>query len=180
MKNVTVLASGNGSNFQALLDNSIPVTHLVSDNPQAYALDRANENGVYWSLCQMQDSDRQSWGYSLQQIIGEPDLIVCAGFMRILPVNFVERYKGRVINIHPSLLPAYKGSIHAIQDAYEAGDSLYGATVHWVTEEVDDGEIISQESIELDPTHPLSFIEESVHNLEHKMLPSTVKQLLAI
>lgn len=179
MKEVTVLASGTGSNFQNLLFAGVPVTHLVSDNPNAGALNLATEYGVYWSIAQFRQP-REEWGEDLIRIIGMPDLIICAGFMRILPATVVEAYGDRIINVHPSLLPAFKGSIDAITEAYELGCRTYGATVHKVTTDVDGGTILAQHGVNVDDLTPLSEIKEIVHAIEYEILPNTAKRILNI
>ena len=100
--------------------------------------------------------------------------------MKILPHNVCEEYRGKIINLHPSLLPAYKGSVRAIEDAYNDGSTVYGATVHYVTENVDDGEIIAQESITVDSECTLEHVEELVHRVEHSLLPKTIREILAL
>ena len=176
---VTVLASGAGTNFQHLMFAGVPVTHLISDNPDAGALRLADDFGVYWSLAQYQPP-REEWGRTLISIIGMPDLIVCAGFMRILPATVVETYRGRIINVHPSLLPAFKGSTDAITEAYELGCRTFGATVHRVTEDVDGGSILAQHGFNVDSLTSLNEIKEKVHAIEHEILPQTTKRLLSI
>jgi len=179
VKEITVLASGRGTNLAAIVYSGIPVAHLVTDNPEAGALKIAYDHDIYWSIVQ-KDSSREAWGARLVEVIGDPDLIVCAGFMRILPSNVCEEYQGKIINLHPSLLPAYKGTTRAIQEAYEDGSTEYGVTIHHVTETVDDGEIIAQEAFTVEPDCTLDEIESMVHSLEHRLLPSTIKHLLSL
>jgi phosphoribosylglycinamide formyltransferase 1 len=177
---ITVLASGHGTNYSAIIQNGIPVSHVVTNNPDAGIIAKAHNDGTYWSIIEQGNDSRDQWGSYLISIIGNPDLIVCAGFMKILPHNVCEEYRGKIINLHPSLLPAYKGSVRAIEDAYNDGSTVYGATVHYVTENVDDGEIIAQESITVDSECTLEHVEELVHRVEHSLLPKTIREILAL
>ena len=180
MKDITVLASGRGSNFSAIIGSGIYVSHVVTDNPDAGVLDKAQDSRTYWTIVERKEQTREAWGEELISRLGTPDLIVCAGFMRILPSNVCEEYKDKIINLHPSLLPAYKGSMRAIEDAYNDGSTVYGATVHYVTETVDDGEIIAQESITVDKDCTLEHVEKLVHRVEHSLLPRTIKEILTL
>ena len=178
-KQITVLASGDGSNFQALIDAGLPVSHVVCDKTDAHIIERADQNGIFWSLIQKSpDKTLEEWGDDIIDIVGDPDLIVCAGFMRILPKNVCDVYTNKIINIHPSLLPAYKGSINALHDAYQHGDLTYGITVHHVTEEVDAGPIIAQESFTVEYGTLFSKIQKQAKELEHKLIVEVVKDLI--
>jgi phosphoribosylglycinamide formyltransferase 1 len=176
---VTVLASGAGTNFQNLVFSGVPVTHLITDNPDAGVLSLAQDFGVYWTVLPFKQP-RQEWGEDLISIMGMPDLIVCAGFMRILPATVVKTYRGRIINVHPSLLPAFKGSTNAITEGYKLGCRTFGATVHRVTEDVDGGSILAQHGFNVDALTPLHEIKEKVHAIEHVILPETTKRILNI
>lgn len=180
MKEITVLASGRGTNLAAIIESGIKVSHVITDNPDAGALNIATDAGIFWSIIQKGTQSRESWGEILISVIGSPDLIVCAGFMRILPANVCKEYEDKIINLHPSLLPAYKGSTRAIQQAYADGSTEYGASIHYVTEVVDDGEVIAQEGFQVEPDHnyTLEEIEARVHELEHRLLPETINDIL--
>jgi len=178
-KQITLLASGDGSNFQALVDAGLPVTHVVCDKADAHIIERAESQNIFWSLVQKsEDQTNEDWGDELIDIIGSPDLVVCAGFMRILPKNVCDVYHNKIINIHPSLLPAYKGSATALHDAYQHGDLTYGITIHYVTEEVDGGPIIAQEQFTVKYGTLFSQIQKESKKLEHKMIVEVVKDLI--
>ena len=178
-KQITVLASGDGSNFQALVDAGLPVTHVVCDKTDAHIIERADQRGIFWSLIQKRSEQTlEEWGDDIIDIVGSPDLLVCAGFMRILPKNVCDVYHNKIINIHPSLLPAYKGSTTALHDAYLHGDLTYGITIHHVTEEVDAGPIIAQESFTVEYGTLFSQIQKQAKELEHKLIVEVVKDLI--
>ena len=179
MREITVFASGRGTNFANIVHSGIPVSHLITDNPDAGAIEFAQEFGTYWTLVPFY-TPREEWGEELIHYTGQPDLIVLAGFMRILPRNFITEYQGRIINVHPSLLPAFKGSTDAITDAYEAGCFTFGATVHKVIERVDAGQILAQYAVNVDNQTSLEEIRELVHGIEYRILPETIKNILGL
>jgi phosphoribosylglycinamide formyltransferase-1 len=106
----------------------------------------------------------------------KPRLIVLAGFMRIIGPRFIKAFEGRVLNLHPSLLPSFKGA-HGIKDAFEAGVKLTGCTVHWVTPALDAGPIIEQKSVRIDPSDTLALLEKKIHVAEHQLLPNVVARM---
>jgi len=177
-----VLISGNGSNLQALLDASAAadypahITLVLSNKEDAYGLIRAENAGVPIAVIPHGNyADRESFDRVMDAALRshEIELVVMAGFMRILSDWFVQQWQGRLINIHPSLLPKYKGlNTHA--RAIEAGDKEHGATVHWVTPELDSGEIILQESLTIMPDDTPDTLKERVHALEHQLYPAAV------
>lgn len=178
-----VLISGNGSNLQALLDASAAadypaeITLVLSNKEDAYGLTRAENAGVPIAVIPHGNyADRISFDRVMDAALRshEIELVVMAGFMRILSDWFVQQWQGRLINIHPSLLPKYKGlNTHA--RAIEAGDREHGATVHWVTPELDSGEIILQESLTIMPDDTPESLKERVHVLEHQLYPEAVR-----
>ena len=150
---VVVLISGNGNNLQALIDASsnsgYTISHVISNNPDAFGLERAQRCGISGTVMNHRDfGTRGEFDSALQQAIDDqsPDLVVLAGFMRILGPEIVKNFSGRMLNIHPSLLPKYPG-INTHQRALDAGDREHGATVHFVTEELDGGPLIAQGKI---------------------------------
>lgn len=179
MKNITVLGSGNGTNFEALIAAGLPVTHIVCDNADALILEKAGKTGVYWSLSKQQDGETlQEWGDDLIDIIGDPDLVICAGFMKILPKNVCDVYHNKIINMHPSLLPKYAGSTDAVYEGYKNTDTEFGVTIHHVTEELDGGPIILQRSFTIDSDVLLSDIQKKIKKLEHEMIVEVVNSLI--
>lgn len=183
MKNIAVFASGRGTNFQAILEAQkkglfkAKISLLVCDNPQAYALKRARRAGVRVALVKRKDyPSKEAFEAGIIGFLRENkiDLIVLAGFMRILSVEFVKRYKGRIINVHPALLPSFKGA-EGIRDAFTYGVKFTGVTVHFVDEKMDHGPIILQEPVKVEESDTLESLEEKIHKVEHKIYPRAVK-----
>jgi phosphoribosylglycinamide formyltransferase 1 len=179
---VAVLVSGEGSNLQAILDkvhgrDGIEVVCVGSNRAEARGLERAQKAGVETGVFDAADfgSDRVLRDRLLGDWLDdrEPSLIVLAGFMEILSPEFMRRFQGKVINVHPSLLPAFRG-IRAIEKAVEYGVRVSGVTVHFVDEGVDSGPIILQQAFELPYSAGLEAIEESVHAIEHELLPRAI------
>ena len=182
MKRIAILISGRGSNMQALLEATLPgkVSVVVSNNPEAAGLLVAREKGVPTAVVNHRDyADRASFERTLGEAIDaySPDLLVLAGFMRILTPQFVQRYAGRSINIHPSLLPAFTG-IHTHRRALEEGVRLHGCTVHFVTPELDHGPIIAQAAVPVLPDDTESTLAARVLREEHRILPQVVRWFL--
>jgi phosphoribosylglycinamide formyltransferase-1 len=181
-----ILASGNGSNLEAILkkvkSGFLPaeVPFCFSDNPEAKALERTKKLG--FSTLQFSPKgfpSREEYENCLaEHIEGEKvDWIVLAGYMRLLGAAFVKRFQNRILNIHPALLPSFKGT-HAIRDAFDYGVRYTGVTVHFVSEEMDAGPVIAQEIIPLGPKDTLEKLEKKIHKAEHILYPATLKKLL--
>lgn len=179
---IAVLVSGAGTNLQALLDDPTvgPCIHLViSDNPNAPALERAREKGVSTAVLDVpahpspEDRDR-----ALQGLLDEAsiDCLVLAGFMRVLSADFVRAHAGRILNVHPSLLPAFPGA-HGVRDALAWGAKVSGATVHLVDEEVDHGPIVLQEAVPVSPNDTDESLHARIQEVEHRMYPRAVRLL---
>lgn len=182
-----VLVSGSGSNLQALLDNDAAgdlgaqVVGVVSNRPGAYALERARAAGVPTQVVDHEAfPDREAFDAALEEAVArfEPDLVVMAGFMRVLTPGFVARLKGRLINVHPSLLPAFRG-LHTHRKALEAGCQVHGTTVHFVTEDLDAGPIIAQAALRVHTADTPDALRERVQALEHRLLPQVVRWFAA-
>jgi phosphoribosylglycinamide formyltransferase-1 len=180
---VAVLVSGEGSNLQAILDRvhgtgGIEVVAVGSNNPAAYGLERARAAGVETGVFPKEDHpDRAERDAQMGDWIEshDVDLLVLAGFMELLSPEFVRRFAGRIVNVHPSLLPAFSG-IGAIRQAIDYGVRLMGVTVHFVDEGVDTGPILLQEAFQVDPyALDVEVIEAKVHAIEHELLPRAVK-----
>lgn len=177
---VVVLISGNGSNLQALIDNAgtdYQVVAVISNRPQAYGLVRAQQAGIDTRVLRHQEyADRDVFDSALMQAIDHyaPDLVTLAGFMRILTSPFVQNFHGRMINIHPSLLPRFQG-LDTHRRALDAKAEKHGCSVHFVTEELDGGPIILQASTAILPEDTVSSLSERVHALEHRVYPLTVR-----
>ncbi|ASJ97209.1 phosphoribosylglycinamide formyltransferase [Shewanella marisflavi] len=179
---VLVLVSGNGSNLQAIIDGcddnlQAEVVGVISNKPDAYGLVRAHHSEIDTScVIPHQGESRSDYDLRLKAAIDkyQPDLIVLAGFMRILSDDFVKQFEGRMINIHPSLLPKYTG-LHTHQRAIDAGDSEHGASVHFVTPELDAGPVILQAKVPVYSEDDASMLAARVHEQEHAIYPLVVK-----
>jgi phosphoribosylglycinamide formyltransferase-1 len=183
---VVCLISGGGSNLQALIDwqtkgllGDAEIVGVVSNKVDAFGLERAKKAGISVShLSHHVYPDRLEFDQALMKVIDgyQPDLVVLAGFMRILTSEFVNHYADRLINVHPSLLPKYKG-LHTHRRAIEAGDATAGATVHWVTEELDSGGIIRQIEVPIYADDSEESLKQRVLQAEHTLYPSVVRDL---
>ncbi|KFX68658.1 phosphoribosylglycinamide formyltransferase [Pseudomonas taeanensis MS-3] len=180
--NVVVLISGSGSNLQALLDSiqagdtPARVCAVISNRADAYGLERAKTVGIATRMLDHKAFDgREAFDAALVEAIDafEPHLVVLAGFMRILSPGFVRHYAGRLLNIHPSLLPKYKG-LHTHQRALEAGDSEHGCSVHFVTEELDGGPLVVQAVVPVQSHDSPTSLAQRVHEQEHQIYPLAV------
>jgi phosphoribosylglycinamide formyltransferase 1 len=182
---VAVLISGTGTNLQALLDTvhgkEIEIACVASSRPDAPGLARAERAGVESAVFAIEDHpDRAARDRALGDWLEAHgiDLVVLAGFMELLGAELVGRYRNRIVNVHPSLLPAFPG-VGAIQRAVEHGVRVTGVTVHFVDEHLDNGPIIFQEALELPYPARIGEIEERVHALEHRLLPRAVRLIAA-
>ena len=179
---IVVLASGSGTNLQALLDDPSPdwsVVGVVTDRPGVGALERAKAAGIPREVVAWTDhADREAFTAAIANAAGDfdPDFIVLAGFMRILGPAAIERFPNRIINIHPSLLPAFKGG-RAVRDALDYGVKVTGVTVHFVDEELDHGPIIRQEAVEVLPGDDEATLHARIQRVEHRLLPIAVQGL---
>lgn len=179
---VVVLISGSGSNLQALLNHfqdneSVTISAVISNKADAFGLQRAARAGVPTQVLSHRDySDRLAFDQALIQVIDQyqPDLVVLAGFMRILTPEFTQHYQQRLMNIHPSLLPKYKG-LDTHQRALEAGDTEHGCSVHFVTEHLDGGPVIIQASIAIEADDNADSLAQKIHQLEHQIYPLAVQ-----
>ena len=173
---IGVLVSGNGSNLQALLDAGLPVAAVASNRKDAYALVRAREAGVPTATFSLDcHADREERDLVLATWLEEHgvELVVLAGYMHLLTPPFLRRFPGRIVNVHPSLLPAFPGA-HAIDDALAANVDETGVTVHYVDEGLDTGPVIAQEPVAVEPR---ATLEERIHAVEHRLLPRVVEEL---
>jgi phosphoribosylglycinamide formyltransferase-1 len=183
---VAVLVSGEGTNLQALLDRvhgreGIDVVGVAASREQARGLERARRAGVDAAVFPIDaHPDRPARDRALGDWLAERrvDLIVLAGFMEILGGEFIRRFEGRIVNVHPSLLPAFPG-VRAIEQALEHGVKVMGVTVHYVDEGVDSGPIVLQEPLLLTYPRNVREIEARVHEVEHRLLPRAVRLIAA-
>jgi phosphoribosylglycinamide formyltransferase 1 len=173
---IGVLASGNGSNLQALIDDGLPIAAVAANRNDAYALVRARAVGIPTATFSLDcHESREERDLVMATWLEEHgvELVVLAGYMHLLSEPFLQRFPGRIVNVHPSLLPAFPGA-HAIRDALDAGADPTGVTVHYVDEGLDSGPVIVQETVPLEPRETL---EERVHAVEHRLLPRVVREL---
>ncbi|MGB4487330.1 MAG: phosphoribosylglycinamide formyltransferase [Pseudomonas veronii] len=180
---VVVLLSGTGSNLQALIDSTrtgdspARIAAVISNRSDAYGLQRARDAGIATrTLDHKAFEDREAFDSALIELIDtfNPKLVVLAGFMRILSADFVRHYAGRLLNIHPSLLPKYKG-MHTHQRALDAGDSEHGCSVHFVTEELDGGPLVVQAVVPVESDDSAQTLAQRVHTQEHRIYPLAVR-----
>lgn len=188
---LVVLISGSGSNLQAILDacgqgqspsdQSAPplaarVVGVLSNRADAFGLTRAASAGIPTAVLSHRDyADRAGFDEAMTRVIDawQPDVVVLAGFMRILTAGFVDHYAGRLINIHPSLLPRHKG-VDTHQRALDAGDAEHGCSVHYVTPELDGGPVIAQAALRVEADDDAGTLARRVHALEHRLYPAVI------
>jgi phosphoribosylglycinamide formyltransferase 1 len=173
---IGVLVSGNGTNLQALIDEGLPVSAVAANRKDAYALVRARDAGIptaTFSLECHESREERDLVMATWLEEHEVDLVVLAGYMHLLSEPFLRRFPERIVNVHPSLLPAFPGA-HAIRDAMAAGADPTGVTVHYVDEGLDTGPVIAQELV---PLEPRGTLEERIHQVEHELLPRVVREL---
>lgn len=184
---IAVLASGRGSNLQAIIDRlhgkgTVEIVGVASDTPGCEALARAESVGIATRIFPVDeyDDNRVARDGAIGDWIEDQaaKLIVLAGYMQLLHATFVERFAGRIINVHPSLLPAFPG-IGAIQQALEAGATHTGVTVHFVDEGVDTGPVIAQREVPIADPADLDALTAAVHAVEHELLPAVIEQFAA-
>ena len=179
---VAVLASGSGTNLQALLDDPVVgrwVVLVVSDRADARALERARSAEVRAVHVDPSDHpDRRAYDHALTELLRAEaiDIVALAGFMRIVGPEPVRAFEGRMLNVHPALLPAFPGA-HAVADALAWGTKVTGVTVHLVDEEVDHGPVVFQEAVEVLPGDDWDSLEARIHEVEHRLLPAAVRAL---
>ena len=186
MKNIVILISGRGSNMEAIVRTfkqekwDARLSAVISNRDDAAGLGFAGKAGIPTRVVSHKEyPDRESYDAVLQKTIDEyqPDLVVLAGFMRILTTGFVEHYTGRIINIHPSLLPSFRG-LHTHRQAIDAGVRVHGATVHFVTPELDGGPIIAQAIVPVFPGDDEDALAGRVLEQEHRIYPRVVRLIV--
>ena len=173
---IGVLVSGNGTNLQALLDAGLPIRAVAANRKDAFALIRAREAGVpaatFGLDCHAGREERDLMMATWLEEHGV-ELVVLAGYMHLLTKPFLDRFPGRIVNVHPSLLPEFPGA-HAVDDALAAGVAETGVTVHLVDEGLDTGPVLKQEAL---PVEPRDTLLERLHAVEHRLLPEVVGDL---
>ena len=173
---IGVLVSGEGTNLQALIDAGLPLVAVASNRNEAYALVRARAAGIPTATFSLAcHADREERDLVLATWLEEAgvELVVLAGYMHLLTKPFLDRFPGRIVNVHPSLLPAFPGA-HPIEDALAAGVETTGVTVHLVDEGTDTGPVLRQEHVAVEPRDTLVT---RIHAVEHRLLPEVVREL---
>ena len=179
MIKIAVLVSGSGSNLQALIDANLSgkIIGVISNKPEAYALKRAKQAGIATAIIEHKKyPNRESFDAVMhQQLLDwDVDLVILAGFMRILSASFVQSWQGKMVNIHPSLLPNYKG-MHTHQRVLNTGDVLHGCTVHYVTTELDAGQALTQGVLKVGLHDTVEILSNRIHVLEHLIYPQAIE-----
>jgi phosphoribosylglycinamide formyltransferase 1 len=178
---IGVLASGEGSNLQALLDAGLPVVAVASNHAEARSLERAERADVSAAAFPLEEySSRESHDKAMADwlVANGVELVVCAGYMHLLTRGFIDRFGGRVVNVHPAPLPAFPGA-HPLEDLLAAGAPEAAATVHYVDEGVDTGPVVASERVPVLPGDTVETLRQRVHAVEHRLLPEVVRELCA-
>ncbi len=185
MKKIVVLISGSGSNLEAIIESCAAkkingrVIHVISNNPNAYGLTRASESNIPSTIIDHKKfSSRIDFENSLEDCLDtlSPDLIVLAGFMRILGTKITSKFSNKMINIHPSLLPMYPG-LHTHEKVLENKDTHHGISIHYVSSELDAGPLIAQGFIDISKDETLENIIKRIHKIEHLLLPEIINEI---
>lgn len=184
--NIAVFASGRGTNLSAIIRAvrkgrlKANLSLLVCDNPKAGAIGKARRAGIKIALVKRDDyTTKEEFEDTIIRHLKENniDFIALAGFMRLLGPGLVRQYAGRIVNIHPALLPSFKGA-HGIKEAFEYGVRITGVTVHFVDEDMDHGPIILQKAVPIDESDTLESLEAKIHKTEHKLYPEAIQLLI--
>ena len=182
MKRIAIFASGSGTNFEALVNEKYKngkIVLLVCDKPEAFVLECAKKHNVESFVVELKKfPSKEAYEQAIVDKLKKEkiDLVLLAGYMKIVDKTLLDAYEGKIINIHPALLPSFKGA-HGIADAYNYGVKIMGVTIHYVNKEVDGGKIIAQDAFHL-TNETLDEAEEIIHTIEHKLYPDTLKKLL--
>jgi phosphoribosylglycinamide formyltransferase-1 len=183
---IAVFASGNGSNFEAIVAAieqgrlQAEVALLVVDNPQCHAVEKAKNHRIEVFAFQPKNyPSKEAYEMEIADLLGQKDikLIALAGYMRLIGSVLLSRFSKRILNIHPSLLPAFPG-LHAIEQAYTYGVKIFGITIHYVDAGMDTGEIVAQECFYAKAGASFEAIETCIHALEHKLYPVVIQQII--
>ncbi|MBQ6144609.1 MAG: phosphoribosylglycinamide formyltransferase [Lactococcus sp.] len=177
---LAVFASGSGTNFENLVKQGIPITFLFTDKRDAKALKRAEKLGITAHTFELKEFENKA-GYETELIKllaqYEIDLIVLAGYMKIVSPTLLQAYEGKIINIHPAYLPEFPGA-HGIEDAWRAGVAESGVTIHYVDAGVDTGQIIAQQRVPILQNDTLETFEARIHEMEYLLYPEVLREIL--
>lgn len=186
MKKIAVFASGSGTNFQAIVDAvergelEIDIALLVCDKPNAYVIERAKKANIPQFVFTAKDYEsKEQYEQAILRQLQEKNIefIVLAGYMRLIGKTLLDAFEGRIVNIHPSLLPAFPGK-DAIGQALKAKVRVTGVTIHYVDEGMDTGPIIAQKAVEIDENESRESVEKKIHAIEHQLYPTVLRKLL--
>lgn len=186
MKRLAVFVSGGGTNFEALVNAcesgfiDAEIVLMVCDKRKAYAIERAKNHNVPVFVFSAKDyNSKEEYEAEIVKKLDEAsiDLVCLAGYMRICGSVLLDKYEGKIINIHPALLPSFKGA-HGIKDAFDYGVKVFGVTIHYVDSGMDSGRIIAQKAFEYQEGDTLEDVERKIHAIEHELYPSVVKRLV--
>ncbi len=176
---IAAFASGNGSNVTALVENGIDIELIICNNPNGYVIERAKQHGIKCIV--IPTKGRKSVEYEGQMLevllLHDIELILLAGYMRIIGPTLLAKYEGDIINIHPSLLPAFKGA-HAITDAFEYGVRVSGVTVHFIDSQMDEGTIIMQNPVLISDEDDIESFEAKIHQTEYDLYYKAVNKII--
>jgi phosphoribosylglycinamide formyltransferase-1 len=179
---IGVLVSGEGSNLQALIDAGLPIAAVASNRDGVRAIQRARNAGIsteVFDLAAYGSRDARDDAMAEWLAARGAWVVVCAGYMHLLRPCFLDRFPGRVVNVHPALLPEFPGA-HPIEDQLAAGVTFAGATVHLVDEGVDTGTVLVQEPVPVEPGDTVESLRDRIHAVEHRLLPQAVRQLCGL
>ncbi len=176
---IAAFASGNGSNVTALVENGIELSLIICNNPNGYVIERAAKHGIKCVVIPTKGRIASEYEGQMLEVLLQHDieLILLAGYMRIIGQTLLDRYEGDIINIHPSLLPAFKGA-HAIRDAFEYGVRVSGVTVHFIDSQMDEGTIIMQQPVMIEDGDDLETFETKIHNTEYDLYYKAVNKII--
>jgi phosphoribosylglycinamide formyltransferase 1 len=175
---IGVLVSGAGSNLQALVDSGLPIVAVASNRHDAPALRRTSAPTATFELADYPDREARDAAMADWLVAHGVELVVLAGYMHLLTSTFLDRFPGAIVNVHPSLLPAFPGA-HAVEEQLAAGVAEAGATVHLVDAGVDSGPILAQERVPVLPDDTAETLHERIRTVEHELLPKVVRELCA-
>ncbi len=176
---IAAFASGNGSNLTALVESGIEIDVVICNKPNAYVITRAKNHGLDCIVIPTKGRNQVEFETEMLAVLKQYqiELILLAGYMRMIGETLLGEYEGNIINIHPSLLPSFKGA-SAISDAYNYGVRVSGVTVHYIDQEMDEGTIISQVPVVINETDSLEQFEQNIHNAEYQVYSSAVKKVI--
>lgn len=183
MKKVAIFASGTGSNFEAICDNEdlkkiISIEWLICDKPNALVIEKAKKRNIKIFVFDSKVyASKQEYEVEILNLVQEMDYLFLAGYMRLISEFFLKSFQKPILNLHPSLLPKYKGK-DAIKQAYDNGDLEIGISIHYVNEEMDGGEVIAQKSIKVVDGESLDDVTNRIHELEHYLYPKVIKEIV--